>query len=251
MICQLCKNDKILIRRSHIIPNFMYEGLFNEKHFIADFDLIGDRGTRFQPNGYYDSNLLCEECDNVLIGRLENYAKIILFGGEGKFSDYHRIEQEVDVLGNTILHIKNIDYQRFKLFLLSVLWRASLSKQKIFRHVNLGNHEEIIRKMIYDSNPGLESEYPIGILLFTPNDICPTKFIANPFPVENEGNLSYIFTINGMIINFKLSGNGELEIYDRLMIKSNNTMDIVVMNEKSSIEYLDIYMKGKFRYNRK
>jgi hypothetical protein len=248
MICQLCKTEKRLIRRSHIIPDFMYNGLFNEKHFIADFDLTGKRDTRLYPNGFYDSNILCKECDNILIGRLESYAKVVLFGGKGKRSDYHEIAQEIDIFGNKILHVKNIDYKRFKLFLLSVLWRASISKQEIFRHVNLGCHEDIIRKMIYDSNPGNESEYPMSILLFTPNDICPTEFITNPFPVGNDENISYIFTINSMIINYKIFGGKDMEIYNRLMIRKSNSMEIIIMNAKSSVDYLDTYMQSNFRY---
>lgn len=248
MICQLCKVEKRLIRRSHIIPDFMYNGLFNEKHFIADIDLTGKRNTRLYPNGYYDSNILCKECDNILIGRLESYAKVVLFGGKGKRSDYHKIDQEIDVLGNKILHVKNIDYKRFKLFLLSVLWRASISKQEIFRHVNLGSHEDIIRKMIYDSNPGDENVYSMGIFLFTPNDICPTKFITNPFPIEYDENKSYIFTINGMVINYKIYGEKDMDIYNRLMIRKDNSMEIIVLNDKSSVDYLDTYMQGNFRY---
>jgi len=248
MICQLCKSEKKLIRRSHIIPDFMYEGLFNEKHFIADFDLTGQRDMKLYPNGYYDSNILCENCDNILIGRLESYAKIVLFGGIGKRSNFHKVEQEVDLLGNKILHVNNIDYKRFKLFLLSVLWRASISKQNVFRHVKLSSHEEIIRRMIFESNPGNEKEYPMGIYLFTPNDICPTKFITNPFPVGNNDNLSYIFTINGLTINFKIYGEDDMDIYNRLMIKKNNTMEILVMNKESTIGFIDTYMKGRFRY---
>lgn len=249
MVCRLCKSEKKLIKRSHIIPDFMYKGLFNDKHFIADFDLTGVRQTRFYPNGYYDSNILCADCDNRIIGGLENYAKMILFGGKGRPENYHLVEQEIDVLGNRILHVKNIDYKRFKLFVLSIIWRASISKQSAFQHVNLEKDEEKIRKMIFDLNPGDENEFPFGIILFAPNDICPTQFITNPFPVADNGNLSFIFTLNGMVINYKVSGDGDMDIYNRLKIKENNTIDIIILNQESTVGYIDTYMKGKFRYD--
>jgi len=248
MICQLCKKERKLIRQSHIIPDFMYKGLFNDKHFIAKFNLTGKCDTKLYPNGYYDSDILCENCDNILIGRLESYAKIVLFGGKRKRSNFHEIEQEVDIWSNKMLHVRNVDYKRFKLFLLSVLWKASISKQDIFKHVELGCHEEIIRKMILDSNPGNENEYPIGIFLLTPNDICPTNFITSPFPVGDFDNLSYIFTINGMLINFKIFGEGYMDIYNRLMIRENNTMEVLVLNKEFTVDFLDKIMKGKFRY---
>lgn len=246
MICHLCNTEKKLIKRSHIIPNFLYEGLFNEKHFLADVDLKGNLGTRSRPSGSYDSDILCESCDNEVLGRLESYCKVVLFGGYGYRANSHNIELQFDSVGNRYIHVTNIDYKKFKLFLLSILWKASISKQQFYRFVNLGKKEEVVRRMILDNNPGSENEYPIAIFLLSPNDNRQTKFISNPFPFEFEDNLTYVFLINGMIINYKIAGFGDLDLYKRFMIRENNTMDINILDEKNTIEYLGICLNGKF-----
>ncbi len=54
------------------------------------------------------------------------------------------------------------DYATFKLFHLSVLFRASVSSLSTFQEVNLGAlHEERIRQMLLNEDPGKDWEYPI------------------------------------------------------------------------------------------
>ena len=141
----------------------MYNGLFNEKHFIAPVDLAEQKVKKFRPTGFYDSNILCKECDNEIIGKLESYSRIVLRGGKGKPESYPRIERKINQLNQKYLHLINIDYTKFKLFLLSIIWRASISKQKISESVNLGAHEKIIGEMIYNNNLLLYSA--TGIIL--------------------------------------------------------------------------------------
>lgn len=248
MKCKLCNENKKLIKCSHIIPDFMYKGLFNEKHFIAPVDLIEFKAKKLIPTGSYDSNILCENCDNQIIGNLESYSSIVIWGGQGKAESYPKFEGRLNQLNQKYLHLINIDYTKFKLFLLSVIWRASISKQKIFENVNLGEHERKIGKMIYENNPGKSNVYPVGIFVLSENENSPTKMIANPIKVETEKNLSYLFLINGFVINYKIEGNGDFEFYEQIKIKEDNTMDVCIFDEKHSQEFLDNYLKQKLRY---
>lgn len=68
MNCKLCAQDKPLLKCSHIIQDFMYNGLFDEKHFFAQLDLIDFKRKRMLPSGVYDSNILCKNCDSKIIG---------------------------------------------------------------------------------------------------------------------------------------------------------------------------------------
>src|SRR5439155_837633 len=59
--------------------------------------------------------------------------------------------------------ITGLDYRPFKLCLLSILWRASIAKQALFSHVQLGSkHERTIRQMLIEDDPGPEDLYPIA-----------------------------------------------------------------------------------------
>ncbi len=249
MKCKLCNEDKRLLKRSHIIPDFMYKGIFDDKHFLAHVDLDEFKKKRLLPNGFYDSNILCKECDNKVIGSLESYSSIVIWGGKSNSNLYPSYQKRLNQLEQKYLHVTNIDYSKFKLFLLSIIWRASISKQKIFNSVSLGaEHENKIRKMIFEKNPGESNDYPVGIFILTENSKSPTKMISNPIKVKNSNNLSYIFLINGLVINYNIEGADEREFYNNIKIKDNNTMDVYIFDEEDSKEFLDNYLKKKLRY---
>ena len=249
MNCKLCTLDKRLVK-SHIIPDFMYFGLFDEKHFIAPLDLIEFKRKKFLPNGFYDSTILCNECDNEIIGRLESYSRIVILGGKGNTENYPKIEKRINQLNHKYLHVVNIDYLKFKLFLLSIIWRASISKHKSFESVYLYEHENIIGKMIYTNDPGKSFDYPVGLFLIEENKILPTKLIAKPIRTVSGENLSYSFLINGLVINYKIQGSGDKEFYDQIAIKEDNTMNVCIFDEKNGTEYIDLYLKRKIRYKK-
>lgn len=102
--------------------------------------------------------------------------------------------------------------------------------------------------MIYHNNPGSSSEYPVGLFLFQENKTLPTKLIANPIKIEKDKNLSYLFLINGLVINYKVQGDSDKEFYEQIKIKDDNSMDVYIFDEKHGQEFIDSYLKRKFRY---
>ena len=81
MICKLCLQDKTLLRKSHIAPNFLYKELKDEDNsFVkAKLDTVTSQKTY---TGLFESNVLCENCDNTILGRLETYAYNVLYTGK-------------------------------------------------------------------------------------------------------------------------------------------------------------------------
>jgi len=74
--CNLCQQDKKLIKKSHIIPDFLYRnsGVYNEKHQIHTIStqkFAKDGRFNLVPTGAYEGGILCKECDNDLFGSLE------------------------------------------------------------------------------------------------------------------------------------------------------------------------------------
>ncbi len=74
MQCKLCLQDLALLKKAHIIPNFMYKGLFVGKGRMANISTSDIRKMTFMQSGYYESDMLCATCDNSIISRLERYA---------------------------------------------------------------------------------------------------------------------------------------------------------------------------------
>lgn len=59
------------------------------------------------------------------------------------------------------IHWACFNYASFKLFHLSVLFRASVSSLPTFAAVSLGPHEEKLRELLLSRNPGEYWQYPI------------------------------------------------------------------------------------------
>ena len=193
----------------------MYKGFYDEHHrmlkvSMQDFTIVSKPRT-----GEYDRYILCRECDNVRIGELESYVKPIIYGGSEGLSESQipRGENRVNLAGAELTYYENLDYKKFKLFLLSVLWRASISKRETFSLVNLGSDEEILRKMIFNREPLKAYDYPCMMYTYLNDDLLPEKLIARPRPVNKGTTQFHKFLINGILYIY-FTSIGDEGIYD-------------------------------------
>jgi hypothetical protein len=224
MKCKLCLKDRLLLKRSHIIPDFQYKELYDEKHRIISFNIEKDKSKSI-PTGEYESNILCQDCDNKLIGSLESYASLVFFGGTkietGKFRKKDGLE---------FVHAKGINYKKFKLFLLSVLWRASISSRSLFKQVNLGPHEEEVRKMILSGDPGSSCKYPCMISSYRHQNIL-KEIVGEPRQMRIDakkgcGITGYAFLIAGFLYIFKITKDDKDKAFQEAVINKNGCMMI-------------------------
>ena len=201
-ICKLCGEEKKLCKQSHIIPNFMYKDLFDEKNRIHKIQSqqgkIEQRG--ICQTGEFDINILCQKCDNSILGKLERYASLILYDGNPKATE-HRKHSD----GTNYTYCAEIDYAQFKLFLLSVLWRSSISSRPIFQEVSLGPHEKNIRRMLLENEPGDQMKYPCLIMTYRSLDKFPNDVVAQPSKARVNGGYVYKFLISGMVYIYYIS----------------------------------------------
>jgi len=155
--CKLCKNSKKLCQ-SHVVPEQCYRPLYDEKHRLGELR-PGREPTAWMQKGIREY-LFCADCED----RLNVY--------ESAFADYWFKRPlpcvPVDAEG---VRINGFDYAAFKLFHLSILWRASFSKHALFRAVSLGRYQEKMRDMIWSGGAGPEEHFPIiGVLLVDRED---------------------------------------------------------------------------------
>lgn len=197
--CKLCGEEKELCRRSHIIPNFMYQDLFDEKHRLH---LVrSERGKLqhmgFRQSGEYDGGILCQSCDNAKLGKLERYASQTMYGGLPLIMEPRQTHE-----GLRYWDIAELDYTQFKLFLLSVLWRASISKESLFQEVRLGPYEKPIRQMLLTGDPGEQLRFPCWIRTYLNFKDIPSDVLAPPSRLKVDGGFAYQFLIAGTIYTF-------------------------------------------------
>ena len=124
--------------------------MYDKNHKLISFVPVkyqNDSKVKKPSSGEYESGILCQECDNSILGSYETYGHNVIYGGtfkQGKKPICHNTV-EADL---TILNCRNIDYSKLKLFYLSLLWRASISSRPMFKAVDLGTkYTDRIRQM--------------------------------------------------------------------------------------------------------
>lgn len=202
MTCKLCLKDNKLIRNSHIIPDFMYKGLFDDNHRLHEVDITTGQSltSKLKQTGAKEENILCNHCDNEILGKLERYASMVLYGGTPT-----TIITETDSNSITYTRCKELDYSKFKIFLLSLLWRASISSLPIFEKIKLGPHEDIIRKMILNNTPDVPAKYPCVMITYLNLKEMPYQIIGQPNLSREGGGYKYLFLIGGVLYIFYVS----------------------------------------------
>jgi hypothetical protein len=144
--CRLC-GAKGALRKSHLIPEWLYRPLYDEIHRYHVINAAPFTSRRFEQKGLRE-RLLCQTCETKF-SVYEGYARGVLFGG-----------QKITVVKHSDgIELRDLDYAKLKLFQLSLLWRAGVARQEFFSQVNLNSHEEPLRKMLLAGNPGKYLEY--------------------------------------------------------------------------------------------
>lgn len=191
-ICALCLKEETL-RRSHIIPQFMYSEMRDSKNRILILNSNPDVRDRFSQSGMWEY-LLCDACEGV-IGRYEDYACRVIYGGD---------KDAKAMFDGPDLKLERLDYAKLKLFLLSLIWRMGVSQEEFFREVELGPYEQRLRAMIVNGNPGLSHEF--GVFCIAPilnksRMVC----TAPPEAIRHDSVRIYRCLIGGLLFCFVVS----------------------------------------------
>lgn len=201
------------LRQSHIVPEFCYGKMYDKKHRLIEAEIAkGGIKRRYLQKGYYEP-LLCERCEQVI----------------NSYEDaFHRYWYQPGVLpervasDHVVLH--GADYRTMKLFHLSIIWRAGVSKG--FSAPRLGPYSDKIRQMLLDGEPGPDDHLPVlGWLLLDDDGQIVHSLVTTPLVARFEGSHIYSMcyagcewlllmtdhpTPNQKFMSFRLRGNGNM-----------------------------------------
>ena len=150
--CKLCLQQGTL-RNSHIFPEFFYAPNYDEKHRFASVS-----GALFDPFVYEQKGmreyLLCGKCEGKL-SKWERYSASLL----------RQIwDQEYTFTRPPAIVVQDFDYKKFRLFGLSLIWRAHIAKDDFWKDVRLGPYAERIRNRLLNEEPGEPHQYAFAIM---------------------------------------------------------------------------------------
>jgi|SRR5215207_1896578 len=190
-VCKLCRKSAKL-SYSHILPEFLFSSVYDDLHRTmlvssSEKEKLIQKGVR--------EYLLCQECETKL-SRYEGYAVDVI-------KNLPDFEED---LADSFIFSNDIDYKLFKLFQLSILWRSSISRNQMFTNVNLERHEEKIRLMLKQENPGKTADYGCFMMrTHEPQKIH--RIIMPPKPERLYGHNGYMFMIGNLFWNFIVSSH--------------------------------------------
>jgi|GEM_PF-1397268 len=180
--------------------------------------------------GAYDSNILCASCD----GRLGLYDEYAI-----KFIREYKIIARNS--GADFFTLDNIDCDIFSKFILSLLWRASISNHRDFSHIKIGKYEKEIQDILFDRTPLRDLEaFDLMMMRFKSEKLDVEGMYSVPERGRFEGLNIWGFIIGGFRIMAKLDNKRLPELFRPLSINKSLVMCGFIGKFEDSIEFRHI-----------
>lgn len=249
--CKLCLEEAEL-RRSHIIPEFMYSGIYDQdpKRFYEIKIESEETKSSIQQKGQREY-LLCGKCESKL-SKYEKYADENLYGKNNNGKTV-LVNASMTQNGRVFLYeFEGFDYTSMKLFLDSLLWRLMVS-QTIATPEYSDEIKEKLRISLNNEAPLNEDEFPciIQSIMTSPGEIL-KGFILSPREKKHEKRIILGVLIDGYEYNFYVSKelpndpiksflqkNGKLNVIGRLIYDMPDLIEIV----KERMDHLKLRLK--------
>lgn len=240
-ICKLCLEDKDLLE-SHSIPKSYFKRLKkNDPQLIVVQKGSKPKRENIDPK----EPLLCFECEQFISQEYESYGIRLL-------RDHRNIRKNSDHI-----IIGHFDYKRFYLFLLSILWRASISKSVHYSSVNgvpeldgLMRHCIKQKQLRINKLSHLKVDDFIRICMFRLIDSTNNiedhviKSVLSNFAyinVEQVKGVTWYFIVEGFVIFYVFSVGTDIHDVMKLRLKSQLTS-----GSHQKIYKLDIFKDSLF-----
>ena len=209
--------------KSHSIPKSFFKKTKDNGKCILFQNGLKTQSGSFDPKEF----MLCENCEKFLSRTYEAYGTRVL-------KNYKHTEKYHDHIV-----LNHLNYNKFYLYLMSILWRASISKATYYSDVNLGHGiEDILRTSILKQTTWLGNsnsfklDHFIRISIYRISDssgnVC-DKIIKGVlsnicrYQALNNTNVTYYWICDGFIIFYYLYINEDIHITRALKLPSQLT----------------------------
>jgi len=237
MKCLLCNKEKKL-RNSHIISEFFYKPMYDDKHRFNIIPLSEGQKRQYEQKGLLEK-LLCDSCENQL-SVYEDHVRRIFDGGTGIY-----------ITNGNPIKIEGIDYQKFKLFQLSLLYRAAISNLDFFNNVTLDPHLNKIRNMLLNVNPGSKFDYPclIFMILMEKNKVL-DGFIYPPQMLRIDGHRVFRFIFGGCFWVYFVSSHAKRLRFSEFILDENGKV-LIPLRKAEDTHFFRELAKDVVKYSKK
>lgn len=205
--CYLCKEQKKL-ELSHVIPRaFLKRVKKGEPQLLKVEDLVGVKPVL--DNANWTEHLLCKDCEHHLNISYEGSQIPYLRNGANVSKSHGKVT------------FRNFCFEKFYLFLLSILWRASISEHDAFKSVSLGRElNDTIAGLIRDRTTKVggvcfSDLLKIGVVRIVDDAKSDeiTRSVMTSFVLEKQQDSAlYYLMLEGFLISYYLVSSPGMEM---------------------------------------
>jgi hypothetical protein len=124
-----------------------------------------------------------------------------------------------------IIQISGLNYDKLKLFFLSILLKASLTTNRFFKEVDITPfHKELIT-MLESGVACEDTKFKVALLYIDGDDQRPYNSVIGPRRSRQNGNTYYIFYIACYVIFINISNYNVSSIFENGYLKSDGTLN--------------------------
>ncbi|EGQ8961567.1 hypothetical protein ACKOZB_004562 [Vibrio parahaemolyticus] len=230
--CKLCDQESIL-QKSHIIPRSIIKDLKAGDSQLYTY-------SQSHPHVYSNADpkelLLCRKCEQLLSSRYEKYGTELL-----------KKHKEV-IRHSTHIEFTKFKYQKWYLYYLSIIWRASVSTLPEFEHIELGGFNDVLKNCIRKNrlavSDGIDIDEFITITMFRVIDKSQKiedqalknlmLGLTSPPEKDNDDHL-FFFMYGGFLVQYRFTS-----LYLHVKKKTKLTKSDMSRRQHKFVRLLDI-----------
>lgn len=226
-LCKICEKQEAICK-SHIIPKNFYKRIQGDTKGLNPYDHNFQKHGPHLQAGLWEQGILCRKCDGM-IGNYDKYAYHVLPAGL-KRSQIHQRPQ-----GLRTFILDPINVRHFKLFLVSLLWRMSVSKDKLFSMVKLGIYENRFLKIL--KNPKAWEMIPVEVVFihFVPPWF--DKILLSPHNMDFDGVQTIWVFLPPWKLVVKVDDKAYSDLWDQFRIREDRQIIGFIQEKEETPEY--------------
>lgn len=258
--CFLCQQSESLLN-SHVVPDFFIEQIErplktgNQGQIQPHVVIVRKKeksSSRTYQSGSWEKKigikekLFCFDCEQR-ISTWEHFTRELLYGNAPPPCFKKELgTSAIDELSFDPSRVKyfrdfrkvSVDYEKFKLFQMSLLFRAGIAQGQFFRNVTLGErHTEYLRSMLLAGNPGSTLDYPCTIVGLDDEIFSYEQMMEPPVVLKEDGIWTYRMTIGGYVWFFDVSSHAASPMA-KLALREDGTFRLPILSGRPLLDRL-------------
>lgn len=213
-ICPLCNRNEATKTNCHIFPRFLGESMRKSKKSSRVIEIKKDmffKKISTKQDTAKENYLLCPKCETFIN---DNYERIVASSFYNKRNELNTYSRYSDGNGFTYRIYDNLDYQCFKVFCYSLLFRASVASVSPFKEFKLPNSYELF---LSDQILGKGSFEDIPLYVFILNgDFDHTRNLQGIRYYDRSPTAIHLIANDIMIILDLFANTKSLEYYNSI-----------------------------------